>query len=307
VTAAYIDALIAAATPTNLDEPESMCPLEEDFERNWPDEREYLPPPGREPGPREGSWYVPDATGERREIFKGFEFVFFDSRQFETLMGPITDGAGKALLYEVEVDGTSVGDVLGWARKTLGDVATADLGDEEEPGAGGSVGTDPGVDVGVVERDEGGKRMGPGLVFVKFQGGAEWEAWAANLQRDLALACNMRLIEQNEFLDVILRRDPGLLRRRLPVEYVQDSMVARTQVEFGRCGIAIGLHAYCWFLTGFSRQAPSHSIPKVTLSALSSLRPGLNIHQTVPTFPALRRLRSTNPSPWQDCQHVQGL
>ena len=44
VTNSFIDALIYAITPTDLDHDESLCPLEENFDKHWPDEMQHVPP-----------------------------------------------------------------------------------------------------------------------------------------------------------------------------------------------------------------------------------------------------------------------
>lgn len=59
---------------------------------------------------------------------------------------------------------------------------------------------------------------GKGVVVVKFRGGKDDFDWAAKLGTELALALDLRLIEQNEFMDAILMNNASVLRRPLPEE-----------------------------------------------------------------------------------------
>ena len=52
---------------------------------------------------------------------------------------------------------------------------------------------------------------------------------AIALQYKDALDLNLRLIEQNEFLDAILMNDASKLRRALPEEYIDDNTPSQSQ------------------------------------------------------------------------------
>ena len=185
----YLDALVYATTPGNFDEPESVSPLEEDYVANWPSPREYLPPPGREPGQRPSELFEPNP--DRGEVFLGYTFVFCNLRQFENLQAPINNGAGKALLFTITNGETSAQEVIRYVKNVAGEKGLSEFEDGSE---------------------------GKGVVVVRFQGDKGFEDWAIDLQHEVALTLDQRLIEQNEFLDAILINDATKLRRPLPQE-----------------------------------------------------------------------------------------
>ena len=190
VDTSYLDAIIFATTPGNLDEPESLSPLEEDFAANWPSPAQHLPAPGREPGQRPAELFEPNR--ERKEIFQGYTFVFCNLRQFENLQAPITNGAGKALLFTITMGETAPREIVRFVKHAAGER-------------------------GVGEFQDGSK--GKGVVLVRFQGDKGSEDWAIQTQEEIAQMLDHRLIEQNEFLDAILTNEPSKLRRALPVGY----------------------------------------------------------------------------------------
>ncbi|EDN04251.1 predicted protein [Histoplasma mississippiense (nom. inval.)] len=91
VQKSYIEAIVYAAAPGDLESEEALCPLEEDFDAFWPDPTQYLPPRGKEP-----------------------------SRRFDDLQGPITNGHGKALLYEIERGRTTAEDIVNYMKQVAG-------------------------------------------------------------------------------------------------------------------------------------------------------------------------------------------
>ncbi|MCJ1402800.1 hypothetical protein MMC11_006021 [Xylographa trunciseda] len=184
----YLDALVYATTPGNLDEPESVSPLEEDYVANWPSPKECLPPPGKEPGQRPSELFEPNP--DRGEVFLGYTFVFCNLRQFENLQAPISNGAGKALLFTLTMGETSAEEVIRYVKHVAGEKGLGEFEDGSE---------------------------GKGVVVVRFQGDKGFEDWALDLQTQIALTLDQRLIEQNEFLDAILVKDATKLRRSLPV------------------------------------------------------------------------------------------
>ena len=191
----YLDALVYATTPGNLDEPESVSPLEEDYVANWPSPKEYLPAPGREPEQRPSELFEPNP--DRGEVFLGYTFVFCNLRQFENLQAPISNGAGKALLFTITMGETSAEEVIRYIKNAAGEKGIGEFEDGSE---------------------------GKGVVVVRFQGDKGFEDWAIDLQSQVALTLDQRLVEQNEFLDAILVNDASKLRRPLPVEYDNGMM-----------------------------------------------------------------------------------
>jgi hypothetical protein len=111
VTNAYIEA-ITRATALGPDE---TSVLEEDFDAHWPDAMEYVPPPGKEPNPRDHTHFAPDL--KRQDIFAGFCFVFFDRHQFEQLGDIVNNGSGKAHFYELVAGKSTASDFVGYVKK----------------------------------------------------------------------------------------------------------------------------------------------------------------------------------------------
>ena len=185
VSNSFVDALVYVTTPGDLDEPESLSPLEEDFDGSWPDALQHVPPKGHEPNERPVEFFAPNA--QRRTVFEGYTFVFCDQTQFESLQAPITNGGGKALQFELDPGKTSTGELVRYVKNVAGE---KNLGEFED----GS--------------------QGKGVVVVKFRS-KEDPDWAAELCTQVALALDQRLIEQNEFMDAILTNDASVLRRPL--------------------------------------------------------------------------------------------
>lgn len=118
VSEAYIDALIYASTPTDLQEEENLSPLEIDFDDAWPDPTRHLPPAGKEPTNKPAEAYKPDPT--RAKVFEKCTFFFFDQTQYDVLLPPITTGHGKALLFKPQQETTTLEEGLAFVRKAVG-------------------------------------------------------------------------------------------------------------------------------------------------------------------------------------------
>ena len=201
VNSSFLDALVYVTTPSNLDEPESLSPLEADFDTNWPNELDHLPPPsGKEPGQRAAELFKPDLR--RKGVFDGYTFVFCNLEQFESLQPPIASGGGKALHFPIEMGETPATDLVRFVKRAAGEDGLGEFEDGTE---------------------------GKGVVVVRFRGKKGFEEWAIALQHKVALDLNLRLIEQNEFLDAILMNDPSKLRRALPEEYADDTSPSQNQ------------------------------------------------------------------------------
>ncbi|KAJ5496180.1 hypothetical protein N7463_008167 [Penicillium fimorum] len=193
----YIDALVYAATPGDLENVESLCPLETDFELAWPDPNQHLPPPGKEPTQRPAAAFAPNPA--RLNVFEGYMFIFGDSAQFENLQGPITNGQGKALFYEVEDGVTTAADIVRFMKKAAG------------------------------RKGVGSERHGPGgVILVRFRSKGDFEQWSIDIGNEVALMTDQRVIEQREFLDAILGNDASSLCRSLPTEDSSSQISAST-------------------------------------------------------------------------------
>ncbi|KAL2061412.1 hypothetical protein VTL71DRAFT_7685 [Oculimacula yallundae] len=180
----FIEALVVATTPKAEGGP---APLELDFDSHFPDPLQHLPPRGEEPTERGAEAYSPNPA--RLDMFEGYTFVFYEKRQYENLLRPITEGGGKANFKDVIPDQTTVNDFVIYVKGVAGEKGLGVFDDGSE---------------------------GKGVVVVKYNpskgAGTEW--WA-EFNRQIALVLDHRLIEQNEFLDAILGNDASVLRRPL--------------------------------------------------------------------------------------------
>lgn len=186
VSDSYLDALVYAATPGDLETTESLSPLEIDFDAYWPDANQHLPPAGKEPVQRPAEAFAPNP--DRVRVFEGYTFIFCDASQFENLSQPINNGHGKSLLFNVQNGDTTAEELLQLIRS-----------------AGGEKGIDN-------QRDGEG-----GVVLVRFRAKG-FEDWSIELGNQVALRMDQRVIEQSEFLDAILNVDATSLCRPLPRE-----------------------------------------------------------------------------------------
>lgn len=189
VAESFIDALTFATTPGDLDEPESLSPLEEDYDAHWPNPMDHLPAKSKEPNERPKEFFKPNP--ERISIFEGYTFIFFDLIQFETLEDPIQNGGGKAYLKELDPWKTTREELVRFVKDKAGEKS---LGEFED----GSV--------------------GKGVVLVRFRGKKEYQDWAVELGDQLAVAVNQRMIEQSEFMDAILENSAENFRKPLQEE-----------------------------------------------------------------------------------------
>jgi hypothetical protein len=196
VAESYIDALEYKATPTNLSQEENLSSLEIDFDSAWPDPKDYLPPPGKEPTISAPAAYKPDPS--RSTVFEGYTFVFGEQTQYDNLMPMITSGHGKALLFK-PTDGEMTSDDL---IKFLGNVSGHKDGGARPNGSNGKV------------------------ILVRWRGKDDVEAWTDALINETALKMDQRAIDQSEFLGAILAKDAGLLQQAVPFESTNDGRIA---------------------------------------------------------------------------------
>ena len=202
VTETYIDALVYATTPENLDELESLSPLEEDFDANWPNALEHLPAKSKEPSERPSEDFRPNA--QRGNVFEGYTFVFLDATQFETLQAPITNGGGKALSFIPDPGKTTTLEIVRYVKSVAGEKGLGEFEDGSE---------------------------GKGVVVVRFRLKEKFADWAAQMDTSVSLSLGQRLIEQSEFLEAILLNDASILRRPLEVDYEESGEVASLEPQ----------------------------------------------------------------------------
>jgi len=183
VSQGFIDAIEYAATASAET---GISPLEEDFEGNWPNAMDYVPPPGTEPHPRPAELFKPG--GMRRHLFDGFTFIFADARQHENLSPLVMDGGAKAIKYDMQDGETTVEEFVQFVLNVADKKGLRSLGDSAE---------------------------GKGVVFVRFRAQGEFQDWSIRFIEAVDAALEQRSIEQNEFLDAILTKDVSKLRQGL--------------------------------------------------------------------------------------------
>lgn len=203
VTEAYIDAIVYAATPDDLDSLENLSPLERNFDASWPDPAAFLPPPGKEPNPKPAEAYLP--RKDRGSVFDGYTFVFGDETQFNNLQDAIWNGHGKALLFEMKPHTTTAAEVVDFLRTTTGSKGLGELP----------------------------KGVKGGCILVRNPGTKGAEEWFAEVENDVAIQTDQRVVRQNEFLDAILDNDARPLRRALEAEPGQQTFYFCPQPHIG--------------------------------------------------------------------------
>ncbi|KAJ5782016.1 hypothetical protein N7457_003790 [Penicillium paradoxum] len=187
VNDSYIDALVYAATPSDLENIESLSPLEIDFESAWPNPNDHLPPPGKN---------LPNVLALPSLQIRHASTCSKDIRLFS---GPINNGQGKAIFYEVEDGITTAADIVRFMKKAAG------------------------------RQGMGSERQGPGgVVLVRFRSKGEFEPWSIEISNEVALMMDQRVIEQREFLDAILGNDASPLCRALPTDENSSQVSAST-------------------------------------------------------------------------------
>jgi DNA repair protein XRS2 len=199
VADSFVNAVIDAATSSDADEPGATSALEQDYDGNWPNALEHLPPRGEEPSDRPEEAYAPDER--RQEVFDGYTFVFYEKKQYENLFSAIANGKGKALFMEVVPGQTEIDDFIRYVKGVAGEKGLGSFEDGSE---------------------------GKGVVVVRYlpAKGADFE-WFAEFLTSVALRLDHRPIDQREFLDAILAGDASMLRRPLEEESQSQSMLAR--------------------------------------------------------------------------------
>ncbi|TWU76365.1 hypothetical protein ED733_006362 [Metarhizium rileyi] len=197
VTESFLDALTQAAEANDPSEP---SPLEQDFDKYWPNAIEHLPPRGGEPVQHPDSIYAPSA--DRKDVFEGYTFIFYDKMQFNNLLAPITNGGGKAVFEVITPGETHIDEFVRCVKEVAGEKGLGSFEDGSE---------------------------GKGVVLVRYlPAKGEYIEWYTDFITAVSLRLDHRPIEQNEFLEAVLTKDASKLRRPLEVESVPASQVAET-------------------------------------------------------------------------------
>ncbi|RKF56244.1 putative dna damage response protein [Erysiphe neolycopersici] len=175
----FINALIDATTRKDG----KKSPLEVDFEGNFPDPIQYLPPKGDEPTQRNEIAYTPNEL--RKNIFNDYIFVFYEERQYQNLLFPITAGCGEAILKIVDPNQTTAAEFVKFVNNLIIEKNLGGLGD---------------------------KGIGKKVVVVRYNPskGSDLQ-WYIDFGKEVSIQLNHRLFEQNEFLDAILANDVSSL------------------------------------------------------------------------------------------------
>lgn len=196
VTEAYLDALDYASSPLTLSQDVNMSPLENDFDTAWPNPKDFLPPPGKEPTIKPPEVYQPDLA--RTNVFEHYTFVFGDQTQYDNLMPVITSGHGKALLFKVVNSETTSDELIQFLQNAAGHKS------------GGL---------------QNGSSQG-GAILVRWSPKYEdLQEWTNSLINEAVLKMDQRAIDQSEFLEAILSNDAGLLKQPVPFESATDGVV----------------------------------------------------------------------------------
>lgn len=191
VTDQYVDAVEGVGQPTVTQTGEQQFKislLEQDFDADWPEEVEYLPPPGNEPNPLPPRSVEYSPKSERSEMFSRYTFVFCDQAQYDNLLPVVTGGGGKALVRDVTQDQADVGDMVDYVKEVAGKKGVGAFKLSQQPNKGGVI---------VVRPSDKVQAGMPGF-FSK-----------------LDQALDQKSMEQNEFLEAILKIKPEMLKQPL--------------------------------------------------------------------------------------------
>lgn len=190
VSEIFLDEIVVQAKAGEGDAGSAPSNLESDFVKFWPDSMRYLPAPGGEPVQRPDSLYAPNL--ERRNVFEGYTFVFYDKTQYSNLLPPITDGGGKALFQSVTPGITQMEDFIRYVKSVAGEKGLGSFEDGSE---------------------------GKGVVVVRYcPSKGDQIPWYVEFATTVALRLDHRPIEQRDFIDAILINDASKLRRPLETE-----------------------------------------------------------------------------------------
>lgn len=199
VTGDFLDAVLDAAT-ASIDGTGNYIPsrLEVDFDAHWPEANNYIPPVGAEPVPQPHEMLKPDVS--RSEIFSGLSFIFLNESQYNSLHDPVSHGGGKAFLYNVRPGETTVQEYVDYVWSVVGKKKSR-IGEKDRI---------PVITVRLASYPDG------------------TEQWASSFVTGVDKLLNQRSILQNEFLDVIITKDPSSLQK--PPAEVDDMTSSAVEV-----------------------------------------------------------------------------
>lgn len=195
----YVDALAQATASPGRDSNgnDRPCPLEEDFEANWPNEEEHLLPAAGEPNPKPNEFLKPNP--QRAELFANFTFIFMSEAQYDLLMPVVTSGSGKALLWDVDIETSEAKDLVNYVREVAGAKGNGDFRLSQHTGKGG-------------------------IVLVRLN--HKDTEWIRDFLTAVESTLEQRSMEQSQFLSAILTVDASELRRPLPRESQSQAQIA---------------------------------------------------------------------------------
>ncbi|KAI5306959.1 hypothetical protein KEM56_006110 [Ascosphaera pollenicola] len=191
VNPSFIDALAHAITPADVNDPNSRCPLEKDFDGSFPLADEY--PPERKTGQND----IPDKAlfpdHRRRNMFEGYTFIFTEETQFLRLLSAITTGHGKALLYEINeghVTGREVFDYM----QSIAQKKKMKLDQYSK--------------IALVELDKSDH---------------ETANWAERVETEVMQLSRLQPVKLDLFLQAVIKCDPSMLIQTVQPEQVEET------------------------------------------------------------------------------------
>ncbi|GAB7332188.1 hypothetical protein MBLNU13_g04050t1 [Cladosporium sp. NU13] len=195
----YVDALAKATASPGRDAGgnDRPCPLEEDFEANWPREEEHILPAALEPNPKPNEFLKPNR--HRAELFANFTFIFMSQAQYDLLMPVVTSGSGKALLWDVEYEVSDAKDLVSYVKEVAGAKGNGDFRLSQHTGKGG-------------------------IVLVRLD--HKDNEWVREFLTIVESTLEQRSMEQNQFLNAILTVDASELRKPLLRESQTQAQIA---------------------------------------------------------------------------------
>lgn len=234
----FVDALAQATAKPGKDAngKDRPCPLEENFEVNWPNEEEHILPAAGEPNPKPNEYLRPNP--QRAELFAHATFIFLSQSQYDNLMPVVTSGSGKALLWDVEVGKSRPENLIGYVREVAGAKDDGDFRLSQHTGKGGII---------IVRLDNKEKE------------------WTTEFLRAVETTLEQRSMEQNQFLHAILSIDASELRKPL----VRES---QSQAQAGH-SLAGGSERYSSRARERSRPTTPPAEPQAQESALNHSPP----------------------------------
>lgn len=218
VNDAFMEAVLEVATPQPDDSGAETSALEVDFDGNWPDAMQYLPPRNDAPGnDQPDEIFRPDER--RREILDGYTFIFYEEKRFNDLFPAITSAKGKALLNKAVPGETRIDDFIRYVKEIAGEKGLGEFEDGSE---------------------------GKGVVVVRYLPPPDDDHgdWFLEFYNQVALRLDHRPVEPRDFLPAILEVEPAQLRRPLEFDPTQpEPAQPRHALQTGSAknGTAVGV------------------------------------------------------------------